>query len=93
MHYEAPLGGGIKLMLDTEEVMASFVEDFTTPEGNDRISLAVECDSPADVDGTYDRVLEAGYTGVRKPFDAVWQQRYATVSDPDGNDVDLYAPL
>lgn len=27
------------------------------------------------------------------PFDAPWGQRYATVLDPDGNGVDLFAPL
>jgi uncharacterized glyoxalase superfamily protein PhnB len=28
-----------------------------------------------------------------EPFDAVWGQRYATVLDPDGVHVDLYASL
>jgi hypothetical protein len=27
------------------------------------------------------------------PYDAPWGQRYATVLDPDGNIVDLFAPL
>ena len=27
-----------------------------------------------------------------EPFDAFWGQRYATVLDPDGNAVDLFAP-
>jgi uncharacterized glyoxalase superfamily protein PhnB len=30
---------------------------------------------------------------LRSPFDAFWGQRYATVLDPDGNTVDLFAPL
>lgn len=92
-HREADLGGGIRLMLDSEEVMASFVDGFTTPKGNDRISLAVECESPEAVDAAYDRILGLGHESVVPPFDAPWQQRYATVSDPDGNHVDLYAPL
>ncbi|MGB5655838.1 MAG: glyoxalase, partial [Acidimicrobiia bacterium] len=29
----------------------------------------------------------------RAPFDAFWGQRYATVLDPDGNGVDLFAPI
>jgi uncharacterized glyoxalase superfamily protein PhnB len=92
-HYEAQLGGGVKLMLDSEAVMASFVEDFETPTGNDRISLAVECDAPTDVDEAYRTVVSAGSTSVKEPFDAFWGQRYATVEDPDGNHVDLYAAL
>lgn len=27
------------------------------------------------------------------PSDAFWGQRYATVHDPDGNPIDLFAPL
>jgi uncharacterized glyoxalase superfamily protein PhnB len=27
------------------------------------------------------------------PWDAFWGQRYATVLDPDGNSVDLFAAL
>jgi uncharacterized glyoxalase superfamily protein PhnB len=92
-HYEAQLGGGVKLMLDSEAVMASFVEDFETPTGNDRISLAVECDAPTDVDEAYRTVVSAGSTSVKEPFDAFWGQRYATVEDPDGNHLDLYASL
>jgi uncharacterized glyoxalase superfamily protein PhnB len=28
-----------------------------------------------------------------EPFDAPWGQRYASVLDPDGNRIDLYASL
>jgi len=92
-HYEADLGGGMKLMLDSEDVMASFIEGFTKPTGNDRISLAVGCPTPTDVDETFALVTGEGFGIVREPFDAFWGQRYATVADPDGNDVDIYAPL
>ena len=92
-HYEAELGGGVKLMLDSEAVMASFIEGFTPPSGNDRVSLAVECPTPGDVDKAFATLTGAGFTGVREPFDAFWGQRYATVADPDGTDVDLYAAL
>ena len=37
--------------------------------------------------------MAAGHRGHLEPFDAFWGQRYATVLDPDGNGVDLYAPL
>ena len=39
------------------------------------------------------RLVEAGYRSHVQPFDAFWGQRYATVLDPDGNPVDLYAAL
>ncbi len=92
-HYEASLGDGVRLMLDSEAVMASFIDGFTAPTGNDRMSLAVECEVSADVDATYRLLIREGSSGIKEPFDAFWGQRYATVTDPDGNHVDLYAAL
>ena len=57
------------------------------------MSLAFVCDSPAEVDAHYDRMLAAGYAGHLAPFDAFWGQRYAILHDPDGNAVDLFAAL
>ena len=57
------------------------------------MSLAFLLDSPADVDRTYDELVALGYEGHRSPWDAFWGQRYAVVHDPDGNGVDLFAPL
>ncbi len=91
-HCEADLGG-FRLMLDTYETAAAFIDDFTPPIGNDQMSLAVEATSPEEVDETHAAVLAAGFRSVREPFDAFWGQRYATVLDPDGNAVDIYAGL
>jgi uncharacterized glyoxalase superfamily protein PhnB len=92
-HHEAQLGGGVKLMLDSAALMVSSFDGFETPSGNDRVSLAVEFDAPVDVDASYQTVVSAGSPAVKEPFDAFWGQRYATVADPDGNHVDLYASL
>ncbi len=92
-HVEAALPGGTRLMLDTEAVVASFDPSYTPPSGTGGISLAFVCDDAASVDATYVDVVEAGNRGERAPFDAFWGQRYATVLDPDGNHVDLFAPL
>lgn len=35
----------------------------------------------------------AGYASHLAPWDAFWDQRYATVYDPDGNSVDFFAAL
>jgi uncharacterized glyoxalase superfamily protein PhnB len=45
------------------------------------------------VDAKYAELIEAGYRGIAEPSDAFWGMRYATVADPDGNGVDLYATL
>jgi uncharacterized glyoxalase superfamily protein PhnB len=57
------------------------------------MALAFQFDTPAGVDRAYDDLLGHGYAGHKAPWDAFWGQRYAEVHDPDGNLVDLYAPL
>ena len=91
-HVEARLPSGVRLMLDSEEVVRSFRPDWTRQTGN-QLGLAFECDSPADVDQVYARVTGAGFHGENEPFDAFWGQRYAQLRDPDGVPVDLYSPL
>jgi uncharacterized glyoxalase superfamily protein PhnB len=92
-HAEAALPGGMRLMWDTAESIKSFDPGWTPPSGGQRIGLAFLCDSPADVDRIYSELVAAGYEGHREPWDAFWGQRYSTVHDPDGNGVDLFAPL
>ncbi|MFH8976596.1 VOC family protein [Streptomyces sp. NPDC017890] len=92
-HAEAELPGGIRLLLDTEESVRSFMPGWQPPAGGGRHSLALLCDSPAEVDALYEELTGAGCHGERKPWDAVWGQRYAVVNDPDGHGVDLFAPL
>jgi len=92
-HVEAVLPGGARLMLDTEALVRSFDPTFRPRSEAGRIGLAFLCEDPDEVDLVYDAVLDAGHTGERPPWDAFWGQRYATVLDPDGNSIDLFAPL
>ncbi|MEU3253602.1 VOC family protein [Streptomyces sp. NPDC006997] len=92
-HAEGELGGGVRLLLDSEESVRSFRPGWRAPGGSGRASLVLRCDGPAEVDAGYERLVGAGYRGELKPWDAVWGQRYAVVLDPDGNGVDLFAPL
>jgi uncharacterized glyoxalase superfamily protein PhnB len=46
-----------------------------------------------DVDATYNRLEEAGFTGLQRPYDAFWGSRYAIVADPEGNNVGLESPM
>ncbi|MFG2192004.1 VOC family protein [Streptomyces sp. NPDC048639] len=92
-HVEATLPGGLRIAWDTEDTVRSFDPSWTPPRDSGRVSLAFACDGPADVDRTYDELVGAGYQGHLKPWDAFWGMRYAAVLDPDGNGVDLFAPL
>jgi len=53
----------------------------------------VRLGSPAEVDEAYAALTAAGAEGHLEPWDAFWGMRYAMVHDPDGNGVDLFAPL
>ncbi|MEV5460038.1 VOC family protein [Streptomyces cellulosae] len=92
-HVEAGLPGGMRLLLDTEEMVRSFHPGWRAPSGGGRASLAVRCDSPAEVDALFAELVESGARAELKPWDAVWGQRYAVVLDPDDNRVYLFAPL
>jgi catechol 2,3-dioxygenase-like lactoylglutathione lyase family enzyme len=91
-HVDTFLPNGVRFMLDSEEVIRSFRPDWSRETGN-QIAIAFECDSPAEVDAVYRRVLEAGFDGEKEPWDAFWGQRYAQLRDPDGVPVDVYATL
>lgn len=85
---------GFRIMFDTHAVAQSFQPGWTPPASpNEGVSLAFDCGTPAEVDRVYAELTGAGHHGHLKPFDAFWGQRYASVADPDGNSVELYAAL
>ena len=91
-HVDTVLPNGVRFMLDSEEVIRSFLPDWSRETGN-QLSLAFECSSPADVDEVYSRMTGEGFEGEKEPWDAFWGQRYALLRDPDGVEINLYAPL
>jgi catechol 2,3-dioxygenase-like lactoylglutathione lyase family enzyme len=91
-HVEATMPNGLRLMLDTEEVIRSFDPGWTRATGN-QLALAFACAGPAEVDELYAQVVAAGFHGEKEPWDAFWGYRYAQLRDPDGVPVDLFAAL
>lgn len=93
-HVEASLPGGMTLAWDPVSTVRGFLPDFEPPDGENRIGFAFRADSPEEVDRVYAELVatypSAAHTA---PWDAPWGQRYSTVLDPDGNSIDLYAPL
>jgi uncharacterized glyoxalase superfamily protein PhnB len=92
-HLDATLPSGVRLMWDAESLIRQLDPEWKRPAGGHAMALAFECASPAEVDETYRRVVDAGFQGKKEPYDAFWGQRYANVVDPDGNVVDLFAAL
>ena len=93
-HVAVELPGGNTLSLDTEETIAGMHPGWTPPSSpTSRLALALGVGSPGQVDELFEKVTAAGHSGPLKPYDAPWGMRYATVADPDGNWVDLFAAL
>ena len=93
-HVAVELPGGNTLSFDNEETIAAMHPGWAPPSSSDsRLALAFGVGAPGEVDALFEKVTAAGHSGLLKPYDAPWGQRYATVADPDGNWVDLFAPL
>jgi catechol 2,3-dioxygenase-like lactoylglutathione lyase family enzyme len=92
-HVDVELPGGNRLSFDAEQTIVGMHPDWDPPHSAGRIALAFGMDSPAEVDAMFDQLTRLGHSGPLKPYDAPWGQRYATLLDPDGNIVDLFAAL
>ena len=92
-HVEAVLPGGLRFAWDTVATVRSFEPGWTKPAGGNSVGMAFLCESPAAVDRTHAALVADGYRSHKDPWDAFWGQRYASVTDPDDNVVDLFAPL
>jgi catechol 2,3-dioxygenase-like lactoylglutathione lyase family enzyme len=64
-HVEAPLPGGLRYTLDTEDVMRSFDPDWKRPSDGHAVGGAFRCNSPDEVDQVYSDLLAAGATRTR----------------------------
>lgn len=99
--FRFPAFGPEEVHVQTEGVPALMIDEhvFMTgllgepPRPGNHAAIALRADAPAGVDEAVARVSAAGHTVVSAPFDAPWGQRYATVADPDGYRIDLFAPL
>lgn len=91
-HVEATTTTGLRLMLDSEALMKKINPDFVKPTGSG-MTLGFKQESVAGVNEVYDTVIKSGFVGTKAPYDAFWGQRYASIQDPDGNPIDLFADL
>jgi len=91
-YVEVITSNGYRLSWNTVAMVREIDPTWQTPVGQ-RVSLAFKCDHPSEVDLVYQCLIAAGHRGHKEPWDAFWGQRYAVVLDPDGNTVDLFAPI
>jgi uncharacterized glyoxalase superfamily protein PhnB len=91
-HYEATTESGFRLMVDSLDLIMQINPKHEHKVGTSLV-LAHKVNSPREVDLIYDKLLEAGFYSVKPPWDAFWGQRYASVRDFEGNQVDLFECL
>jgi uncharacterized glyoxalase superfamily protein PhnB len=91
-HYEATTASGVRLLLDSVDVIRSFEPHYKPAHGNG-MTLCFKQGSAKDVDQMYATLIHAGFQSVKEPWNAFWGQRYACVADPDKNQIDLFAIL
>lgn len=91
-HFEGTTKSGLRMMLDSFELMRKINPEWMEPK-NPGVTLCFLQGSATEVDQTYKKVIEGGFTSVKEPWDAFWGQRYSSVRDPDGNQIDIFAPL
>lgn len=90
-HYEAVQENGLRLMIDTEKLLMSLGQPAATPASF--ATFAMKWDTPEDLNAVVSKIKEAGHEIVMEPQDMFWGQRYATIKDPNGNRIDMFAWL
>ena len=91
-HFEGMTPSGVRILVDSVSLIQSFDPGWKKVRGTG-VVLCFKQDSAILVDQLYEAMTRAGYDGIKAPWDAFWGQRYACISDPDGNQVDLFASL
>lgn len=79
-----------------EDFDGDVLDDFgltrpSDPRG-EGVIVALDVDTPEDVDAIVDRVADAAFSVNMQPRDVPWGRRMALVEDPDGYVVELSAP-
>ncbi|MFT6632776.1 MAG: putative glyoxalase superfamily protein PhnB [Bacteriovoracaceae bacterium] len=91
-HLESSTPSGIRIMVDSVELIKKINPNWIESKGNGIVLCFVQ-ESPARVDELVSAFSESGFKIIKKPWDAFWGQRYSSVEDPDGNQIDIFATL
>lgn len=86
---------GTRFALSTHQVMkqATGDESYDQPKSGQVLELMFRCGDPADLDNSYQDILDKGAQAIKPPADMPWGQRTAFFADPDGNIHELFCDL
>ena len=91
-HFEGKTQRGLRIMLDSFELMKKINPNWKEPV-QCGITLCFLQESPSLVNEKFRDIVAAGFISEKEPWDAFWGQRYSSVRDPDGNQIDIFAPI
>ena len=97
---ESDLGSYLELNSDcvrfaicTRDVMLECSGEYGKKPCGQAFELAFPCESPVDVDESFQNLVQKGATAVCPPKNMPWNQRTALFADPDGNIHEIFAEL
>ncbi len=86
---------GVRFAICDREIMLKATGNATylkTPDGQS-FELAFPCDSPEEVNRTYELIVSKGAKSIQPPASMEWGQRTAFFADPDGNIHELFSEI
>ncbi|WP_168123662.1 VOC family protein [Paenibacillus sp. HB172176] len=81
---------GMVFAFDMVESVKSVIEGWEKPAGY-RTELAFQLSNSEALDDMYRKLTALGHAGCLEPRDTPWGERYAIITDPDGNLISLVA--
>lgn len=84
---------GARFAVCKREVMYGYSSEYKKDAAGQCFELAFPCESPADVDETYARLVSNGAVPIHEPRNMPWNQRTALFADPDGNIHEIFAGI
>jgi predicted lactoylglutathione lyase len=91
-HLEGITDQGVRIMVDSEQLMQKIYPAKTLASGSNLV-LCEKKDSALEVDRCFSEMIEQGFVSIKKPWNAFWGQRYASVLGPDSFQLDIFADL
>ena len=93
LHAPAENPEGSQFAIDNEPLARIYNAAWRKDSHKSSVLLTAFLPSRDEVDETYTRLINAGFTGLQQPYDAFWGSRYAIVADPEGNHIGLESPM
>ena len=84
---------GVRFAICLRNVMDGYSNEYSKKAVGQSFELAFPCESPNDVDKSFELLIALGATPIHEPQDMPWNQRTALFADPDGNIHEIFAEI